>query len=440
MVVLIAARRNVYKLMTGTEQQNSREFDIIVWGATGFTGQLVAEHLANTYGVSGDLRWAIGGRNPDKLETLRDALARGRRKPPIVLADSADSASLQALAGRTRVVATTVGPYSLLGSELVAECARNGTHYCDLAGELPWIRRMIDAHGGTAKRSGAVIVPCCGFDSIPFDIGVWFLQREAQARFAMPLQRVHAYVERVSGGFSGGTAASLLEVAREARADRRTARLLTDPYALNPRNAHRGQDENDGLGVHRDEFIDGWVAPFLMSAINTRIVRRTNALMGDAYGRDFRYAEYTATGTGALGLAKAAGMSAALGSLLAGAVTAPGRAFLKRFVFPDQGDGPSPEAREKGHYRIRFAGVDAEGRTLHAVVNGDRDPGYGSTSRMLGEAAVCLARRAPHGPGEPGGFSTPAAAMGDALLDRLPGNAGLTFEVDEVRSTAVVDQ
>ncbi|MEM1440070.1 MAG: saccharopine dehydrogenase NADP-binding domain-containing protein [Pseudomonadota bacterium] len=422
--------------MTGNAQENSREFDIIVWGATGFTGQLVAEHLADTYGIAGELRWAIAGRNPDKLEALREQLARGRRKPPMVLADSQDTESLKALAQRTRVVATTVGPYSRLGSELVAECARNGTHYCDLAGELPWIRRMMDAHGGTAKRSGAVIVHCCGFDSIPSDVGVWFLQREAQARFEQPLQRVHGYVERMSGGFSGGTAASMLEVAKEARSDRRTARLLTDPYALNPRNASQGADENESLGFRRDEFIDGWVAPFLMASINTRIVRRTNALMGDAYGRDFRYAEYTATGGGAMGLAKAAAMSGALASLLAGAVTAPGRAFLSRFVFPDQGDGPNAEARENGHYRIRFAGVDEDGRTLQATVTGDRDPGYGSTSRMLGEAAVCLARSAPRGPGERGGFSTPAAAMGDALIERLQRNAGVTFEVDEAASSA----
>ena len=416
--------------MTSNTDPSAREFDIVVWGATGFTGRLVAEHLASLYGVGGDLRWAIGGRDPDKLESLRDSLKRGRRRPPIVLADSRDAESLKTLVERTRVVATTVGPYSLLGSELVAECARSGTHYCDLAGELPWVRRMIDAHQGTAERSGAVIVNCCGFDSIPSDIGVWFLQREAHARLSQPLQRIHFYIEAMQGGFSGGTAASLLEVARQARGDWRTAKLLADPYALNPKGAQRGDDRNEGLGFHRDEFVDGWVAPFLMAAINTRIVRRTNALLGDAYGKDFRYAEFTRTGSGAVGLAKAAAMSAALGGLLAGAITAPGRAFLKRFVFPDQGSGPDADARKSGHYRIRLAGVDRDGHQLQAVITGDRDPGYGSTSRMLGETAVCLARRAPTSPGEGGGFLTPAAAIGDALLDRLPRNAGVEFALD----------
>lgn len=426
--------------MAEQKQHKEREFDIVVWGATGFTGRLVAQHLAAQYGVGGDLTWAIAGRNPDKLEALRAALGNGRGGPPMVLADSHDVDSLREMVARTRVVATTVGPYSLHGSELIAECARGGTHYCDLAGELPWIRRMIDAHDGSARRSGAVVVNCCGFDSIPFDVGVWFLQRESQARFSQPLQRVHAYVESMRGGFSGGTAASLLEVARQARGDRRIARLLSDPYALNPKGTGGGPDERDGLGFHRDEFVDGWVAPFLMAAINTRIVRRTNALMGDAYGKDFRYAEFTRTGTGVAGLARAAAMSGALAGLLAGAITAPGRAFLRRFVFPDQGDGPDEQARESGHYRIRFAGVDREGHTLQCTVSGDRDPGYGSTSRMLGEAAVCLARRAPHGPDEPGGFVTPAAAMGDALIERLSRNAGLEFAVDETASTPHINQ
>lgn len=413
-----------------TEQ--AREFDVIVWGATGFTGRLVAEHLAATYGVGGELKWAIAGRNEEKLNEIRKGLGRKAKALPIVVADSHDLESLRAMVERTKVVATTVGPYSLHGNDLVAECARRGTHYCDLAGEVPWMRRMIDSHHSTAKRSGALIVHCCGFDSIPSDIGVWFMQREAQSRLGHPLQKIHYYLKAASGGLSGGTAASLMEVAAEAQRDRRVAKLLADPYALNPRASKRGDDRGDAFGFRKDELLDAWVAPFLMSGINTRVVRRSNALLGDAYGSDFRYAEFTATGTGFGGLAKAAAMSGALGMLTAGAILPPTRALLRRFVFPAPGDGPDAEAREKGFFKILFAGIDKEGQILRGTLTGQRDPGYGCTSRMLGESAVCLAQLQPREGNEPGGFSTPAAAMGDALLERLQRNAGLSFSIDQI--------
>ncbi|MFK8053307.1 MAG: trans-acting enoyl reductase family protein [Woeseiaceae bacterium] len=406
-----------------------REFDIIVWGATGFTGRLVAEHLLNTYGAAGSIRWAIGGRNVEKLESIRDSLGKAGKDLPILIADSLDRKSIDAMVSRTKVVATTVGPYARYGNELVASCARLGTHYCDLAGEVPWIRRMIDAHNGTAKRSGALIVNCCGFDSIPSDIGVWYMQREAQARFGQPLQRIHFCLKNASGGMSGGTAASMLEVVEQARKDRRCAKLLMNPYALNPRNKAAGPDRRDAFGFKRDELLDEWVAPFLMASINTRIVRRSNALLGNAYGRDFRYAEFMATGDGITGMAKAAAVSGGMASLMLGAAFAPTRALLRKFAFPAPGEGPAPDAREKGFFDIEFAGIDADGKLLRGKVRGDRDPGYGCTSKMLGEAAICLARQPAKSTNEPGGFSTPAAAVGDALLERLQRNAGVTFQI-----------
>ncbi|MEN7342536.1 MAG: saccharopine dehydrogenase NADP-binding domain-containing protein [Pseudomonadota bacterium] len=406
-----------------------REFDVIILGATGFTGRLVAEHLLATYGVSGSLRWAIAGRNPEKLGQIKQALGPGADALPIIVAESHDADSICALVKRTQVVASTVGPYSIHGNELVAACARFGTHYCDLAGEVPWIRRMIDAHSGVAKRSGAVLVNCCGFDSIPSDIGVWFMQREAQERFGQPLQKIHFCVEDFSGGLSGGTAASMMEVIEEARGDRRCARLLMNPYSLNPRNNASGLDQRDAVGFGHDEILDTWVAPFLMAGINTRIVRRSNALLGNAYGKDFRYAEYLGTGSGPTGLLKAAAVSGAMATLFVSAAFAPTRALLKRFALPSPGEGPNEKERNDGFYRIVLAGMDAEGRVLRGEVTGDRDPGYGSTSRMLGEAAVCLSNLDTDTEKTPGGFLTPAAAMGDALLDRLQRNAGLGFEI-----------
>lgn len=408
---------------------SDREFDVIVWGASGFTGRLVAEHLLSTYGANGTVHWAIGGRNQEKLETVRESLGKQAKNIDIVIADSHDQKSLAALAKRTRVVATTVGPYSRYGNELIAACARHGTHYCDLAGEVPWIRRMIDAHNGTAKRSGAIIVNCCGFDSIPSDIGVWFMQREAQERFGQPLQRIHFCLRSASGGMSGGTAASMFDVAEQARKDRRCAKLLANPYALNPRDRADGNDRGDPLGFSRDGLLDVWVAPFMMASINTRIVRRSNALLGDAYGRDFRYAEFIATGDGIGAMIKAAAVAGGMASLMVGAALGPTRTLLKRFVFPAPGDGPDEQARATGYFNIELAGITKEGQILRGSVHGDRDPGYGCTSRMLGESAVCLSRMRVKAGAEPGGFSTPAAALGDALLERLQRNAGVTFTI-----------
>ncbi len=401
------------------------EFDVIVWGATGFTGRLVAEYLYERYGASGELRWAMGGRNESKLSAVRDEI--GADGVPLLVGDAGDPASLDALAAQTRVVCTTVGPYAKYGSELVAACARQGTHYCDLAGEAQWIRRMIDAHEETAARSGARIVHCCGFDSIPSDLGVLFLQDLARDRLATTCPRVSLRVRKMRGTASGGTVASLLNAIEEGRADRETRRVLADPYSLYPRGEDRGKDRTDQPGPAYDDAVDSWTAPFVMAAINAKVVRRSNAVAGFPYGRQFRYDEAVMTGRGVTGFGSATAMTAALAGFVLLATPAPTRALLNRLFLPQPGEGPDKDKREKGYFDMLLTGHADDGSTIQARVRGDRDPGYGSTSRMLGESAVCLALD-DDTPNIGGGFWTPATAMGQALIRRLGERAGVTFD------------
>ncbi len=409
----------------------SRAFDVVVWGATGFTGQLVAEYLVERYGVGGSLRWALAGRNRSKLEGVRRGLEAvapaAASELPLLEADAGDAGSLAALAAQTKVVCTTVGPYARYGSALVAACATSGTHYCDLTGEVQWMRRMIDAHQRDAEASGARIVHTCGFDCIPSDLGTWFLQREMRARHGVPCRRVKYRVKGFSGGISGGTAASMFEMLEEVARDPSVRRVMGDPYALNPEGRRRGPDGRDLATPVWDADFDTWVGPFVMAAVDTRVVRRTNALLDFAYGEEFRYDEATLLGPGPAGWLKAAGLSGALGGALAAGTVGPLRGLLRRFV-PEPGEGPSKAVREKGYFDIRLFGEHPEdrGKSLRARVTGDRDPGYGSTAKMLGESAVCLAQDdLPVG----GGLWTPASALGGPLLERLRANAGLTFDI-----------
>lgn len=402
-----------------------REFDLVVWGATGFTGRLVAEYLLGRYGAGSDLRWALGGRSPAKLDALRAAL--GAEAIPVVVGDSDDEASLASLAERTSVVCTTVGPYAKYGSKLVAACAGRGTHYCDLTGEVQWMRRMIDAHQKEAEASGARIVHTCGFDSIPSDVGTFFLQREMRALHGKPASHVKYRVEAFRGGFSGGTAASLLNMLEEGGRDPGVRRILADPYALAPAGEPRGPDGPDPAAPFYDRDFEQWAGPFLMAGINTRVVRRTNALLGHPWGRDFRYDEATLTGPGPTGWLKAAGLAAGLGAGLGLGAIGPLRRTLARFL-PAPGEGPSAEMREKGFFELALFGrLRSGGPVLRARVRGDRDPGYGSTAKMLGESAVCLARDAL---ATGGGFWTPASCMGEPLLARLRAHAGVTFTLN----------
>lgn len=406
------------------------EFDVVVWGATGFTGRLVAGYLASQYGIGNDLRWAIGGRNPARLKAVRDGLGRDATALPILVADSHDPQSLAAMVRRTRVVCSTVGPFASLGSELVAACAEQGTDYCDIAGEAHWIRAMIDSHEETARTSGAHIVNCCGFDSLPSDLGTWFVQQAMRQRHGVAAAEVAMRVRRIKGKFSGGTFATLLETVKAAAGDPSVRRALGHPYALNPAGRQTGPPPTDPRGPRWDRHTRAWIAPFIMASINTRIVRRSNVLLDDAYGRDFRYSEAVMTGRGVAGFIKATLLTASLGLFMGLLALPPTRALLARFLLPRSGEGPSEQERESGMFDILLIAQHPTHREHHltARVTADRDPGYGATCRMLGESAVCLARDS-QPRAMPGGFWTPASAMGSQLIERLCQNAGMNFRL-----------
>jgi len=405
-------------------------FDIVVFGATSFVGQILCRYLLEQSAGGEGLRWAAAGRSQEKLDALRVDLGRAAARLPLVVADARDPASLEAMCRQARVIVSTVGPYALYGEPLVKACTGTGTDYCDLTGEVQWIARMIDRYEEAARDSGARIVHCCGFDSIPSDLGVYFLQREALRLLGQPCTRVKMRVRAMRGGFSGGTAASLMNALKEAASDPALRKQLANPYSLCPKGQRRGPRQPNVKGPEFDEAFGAWVAPFVMSAINTRIVHRSNALMDGAYGEDFVYDEAVLVGKGTKGRLNAAGMSMGLGAFMVAGVLPPTRWLLERFVLPAPGEGPSPEAQAKGFFDLRFHGTTADGRSLRAKVTGDRDPGYGSTARMLGQAATCLALDVGKGE-QPGGFWTPATIFGDRLVGRLQAAAGLTFEVLE---------
>ena len=409
-----------------SEATAAREFDVIVWGATGFTGALVAKYLLRQYGVDGDLRWAIAGRSQEKLDALRGELDLHENDLETMVADSFDSGALNDLAQRTRVVLTTVGPYALYGSELVEACVENGTHYCDLAGEVQWIRKMIDEHQERATQTGARIVHCCGFDSVPMDIGVWFLQEEARKRFGHYCQSITLLVKATKGSASGGTVASLINLIEESRKDRAIAKILVHPYSLNPEGEREGPDQRDQQGVLYNDDAKSWTAPFVMAAVNTKVVRRSHALLGYPYGKDFRYQEAVLTGAGPAGWAKGAAMTAALGALVAGASFSATRKLLQKFILPEPGEGPDEEMQQEGFFNLMQIGLLPDGQILRSRITGDQDPGYGSTSKMLSECAVCLAK---DDIDVGGGVWTPASSMAKPLLERLQANAGLSFEI-----------
>jgi short subunit dehydrogenase-like uncharacterized protein len=323
-----------------------------------------------------------------------------------------------------------VGPYALHGSELVAACAAAGTDYCDLTGEVPWMRKMLDAHAAEAEASGARIVHCCGFDSIPSDLGVWFLQQQAHAKFGQPMTRVRLGVQALKGKMSGGTAASMLNIIESSRSDPEVARIVKNPYALCPEEFRKGPRQPYVSGPKFDESLGAWTAPFVMAAINTRIVHRSHALQGRPWGDDFTYDESMLTGKGFKGRRQATTWSLALGGFALGASFGPSRKLLQSRFLPKPGEGPSKGARERGFFKLLLVGRDEDGHEIRVRVTGDRDPGYGSTAKMLGEAAYTLATDLPAGDPS-GGFWTPSTAMAEQLMPRLVEHAGLTFEVIE---------
>ncbi|MDQ0465504.1 short subunit dehydrogenase-like uncharacterized protein [Caulobacter ginsengisoli] len=378
------------------------EFDIIVYGASGFTGRLVAEYLAKTYGIGGPVKWAMAGRSADKLAQVRDEIG-APPETPLVVADAADPASLAAMVGRTRAVLTTVGPYQLYGSALVAECVKQGTDYLDLCGEPNWMAEMIKAHDAAAKASGARILFSCGFDSIPFELGVFWAQGLAREKFGHPVSRVKGRVRAMKGGLSGGTAASGRATMAAIQANPALLGVMISPFALTP--GFVGPDQPRGDKREMDEDLGAEVGPFMMAMINTKNVHRSNALQGHAYGTDFVYDEMSVIVPGAP--TEFTDMGGEDG--------------------PKPGEGPSLEERETGFYDLLFIGIDKDGQQVRGSVFGDKDPGYGSTSKLIAETAICLVQK---GGGVAGGVWTPGAALGQTLLDRLHAIAGLTF-IDE---------
>jgi short subunit dehydrogenase-like uncharacterized protein len=389
----------------------SSKFDIVVYGATGFTGQLVAEYLAANYRSDRDLKWAMAGRNLDKLTSVRDAIG-APADTPLIVADAGDPASLKAMLDQTRSVLSTVGPYQLYGSELVAACAASGTDYLDLCGEPVWMRQMIDAHEAAAKASGARIVFSCGFDSVPFELGAFFVQEEARRVFGTPAARVKGRVRDMRGTLSGGTAASAKATFDAVAKDLSLVAILNDPFALT--SGFTGPKQPRGNKPAYEEDLQSWAAPFMMALINTRNVHRSNMLMGFPYGKEFIYDEMALTGPGEKGETNAKRVMAANSEKTGPNARKPG-------------EGPSKEERENGLYDLLYVAIAPDGRQVRASVKGDRDPGYGSTSKMISECAICLLRDTPD---VPAGFWTPGAAMQHKLIKRLVDHAGLTFAVE----------
>jgi len=391
---------------------------VILFGATGFTGKLVAGYLATK-----KLRWAIAGRDQRKLEDLRGELKVADLG--VVVADALDAAAVQKVAEQTTVVCSTAGPYAKYGSAIVAACANAGTHYCDLTGEVQWMRQMIDAHHERATQTGARIVHACGFDSIPSDLGTWATQHEMIARYGAPARTVTAVFVQVKGGFSGGTAASAMGTAEAADADPAIAKMLANPYSLDPDlGASRPRMPSDSdLGWNHD--LGCFTTPFVMAPLNTRVVRRGHALAGYPYGDDFVYREVMGTRGNARGFLMAAGMTAVMGGLALAIKTKPLRELIAKRA-PKPGEGPSAHTREHGRWKVKLV-AKRDDKTLIYEAGDHADPGYGSTCKMLGESAMCLAL-------DPltssAGCTTPATAMGAALVDRLR-TAGLTFGVSE---------
>lgn len=406
----------------------TRPYDLIVFGATSFVGQILTGRLVDLLGADGSVAgvsWAIAGRDATKLATVA---ARTGADVDHVVADAADDAALADLASSTRAVVSTVGPYDLYGSPLVAAVVAAGTDYCDLTGEPQFMRRMIDTHGDAARDSGARIVHACGFDSIPSDLGVWFTQQRSIERFGQPCTSIGLRVKSIHGGASGGTIASMLNIIEQAREDPELRRMLGNPYALAPVDMRTGPRQPNVTYPKIDDLSGEWVAPFVMAATNTRVVQRTHALLGRPWGDGFRYDEAMMTGGGPVGAAKAAAVAGGTAGFASMAAFSPTRRLLGA-VLPNAGSGPSEDAQRSGSFEVRLYGRTHADERIVTMVAGDRDPGYGSTAKMLAEAALMFLDLDHDELG--GGFWTPATAFGDGLIERLTSRAGVEFTIVE---------
>jgi short subunit dehydrogenase-like uncharacterized protein len=412
-----------------------RELDIVLYGATGFVGKLTAAYLAKAGGTA---RIALAGRSAERLLAVRESLGEAAREWPLITADAASPSALADMAARTRVVVTTVGPYTKYGLPLVAACAAAGTDYADLTGETMFIRDSIDTYHKQAADTGARIVHSCGFDSIPSDLTVYALYRRAQQDGAGELGETNLVVRRFAGGVSGGTVASMLEVMATSSTDPEARRLMSDPYTLTTDRAGErefGHQSDTPWRRGRDvapELAGTWTGAFVMGATNARLVRRSNALLGWAYGHDFRYAENMSVGSSVV-----APVAAAMGTAVNAAVFGLGSRYFDKLprrvldrVLPKPGTGPSERAREKGHYRVETYTTTSTGARYRATMAQQGDPGYKATSVLLGECGLALAFDREQ-LSDLRGVLTPATAMGDVLLSRLPA-AGVTLETERL--------
>ncbi len=408
---------------------DTRDFEVIVWGATGFTGRLVAEYLYQQYGVDGELRWAMAGRNQQKLESVRDELGEGANKIPLLIANSDNAYALEALAGKTRALCTTVGPFAKYGEKLVAACVKQGTHYCDITGEVHWVQEIIDRYQEQAEASGARIVSFCGFDSVPSDLGVQYVQEVMQQRHGVSASKVKAFLTKLKGSFSGGTFESMLTAVEAAIKNPEIRSTLGNPYSINPAGERKGPDGSDQMGPCWDADLNAWSMPFVMASTNTRVVRRSNALMQYAYGKAFRYEESALSGKGASGYLKSLAASIGSSGFLLLAAIKPTRSMLRNRL-RSPGEGPSEEERIAGEFSFLLIGKHPQNPEfdVRIEVSADRDPGYGATCKMLGESVVCLAKDE-QAISVGGGCWTPASCMGSLLRKRLEANAGMTFKV-----------
>ena len=387
---------------------SDKSVDVVIYGATGFTGKLVVEYMQEKYGKDEGISWAIAGRSEEKLNSVREELKVGSNVPQL-LVDSNDKDSIASMVQQTKCVLTTVGPYQLYGANILQQCVIHGVDYVDLCGEPGWMHEMINEHAEQAKETGARIVFSCGFDSIPFDLGVYFLQKEVIARHGQPASNVRGRVRAMNGEFSGGTAASLGATMASLKEKPELFEVLVNPFALS--NGFAGPEQAQDSKPIYDDKLETWVAPFFMAPINTKNVHRSNVLMDHLYGKDFCYNEMWIQGPGEEG--KAAAEFVGSMNPLADA--------------PAPGEGPSKESRENGNYDVLFCADLSDGSSLHASVSGDMDPGYGSTSKMIAESALCLVDDCSE---LGGGIYTPAPAMGEKLITRLQANAGLTFKIE----------
>nr|WP_136250806.1 saccharopine dehydrogenase NADP-binding domain-containing protein [Ningiella ruwaisensis] len=410
-----------------SDKQARPHFDLILYGATSFVGKIMVEYLASL--PSDEVKWAIAARDEAKLKALKAEFSLSDKITHFV-ADAQDEEALKKICQQTKVIVTTVGPYALFGETMLKVCAQSGTDYCDLTGEPQWIKKMLDKYEQDAKESGARIINCAGFDSIPSDLGVYYTQQLAIERTGKPAKQIKMRVRKIKGGASGGTVASLLNVLKEADSDASLKKLLVNPYMLCPQNHDFHVRQKNHKKAEYDEQLGIWTMPFVMAAINERVIHRSNALLNNRYGTDFKYDEAMSAKKASTAWTTALG----LGAFVAAASISPIRSLLEKYVLPKPGEGPSKKEQLEGMFDMRFyASLKDEDKSdsqdmsdnaqiLQVQVIGDRDPGYGATAKMLTQAALCLANDVES---LEGGFWTPAAALGDHLIERLAQHAGV---------------